>query len=483
MCLVSLQVVIFFVITTVEAIADDGQCSGDQCSAAASEGAVLKKTARPSLNFTDEWTRLRAEGPGSGAGGGLLFCYSIVTPTSVHLLADRVLNKGGREPTVHLLAGQLAKACDGWALLSAEDDPELNLHRAYSLEDMVIGFYGQMREMVTQGTFRWLAAHNVFEQYRWIVKFDPDSFVRPSTFRKGFERYPASFNKILSTGNLMIGKKMRRRKPLAPVTANEEIGGSATEGFFTALPTKLAARVLELANSGSRFCDIVFSGHNHDEELRVTKPLCNEWSALGWSMLHGRKPKKKISACNHGMRLPAEARYWLAGVLGLNSNKQSLEWRLLNGGRLVNRTMDRVRRLLAVRYRSKPWKDVDGLRDYNYPLFKAQVGSWMKVSNEDNDESPDDKKCLAKIGADGIEFFVDGAGDALVAMDSNGHLPCKLVGAALLTEHRSKPGQRLCNRRCPLGGQRRAVCVSANFSVVHAAKKVALYQKMVKAFP
>merc|ERR1719174_3418308 len=99
-----------------------------------------------------------------------LYCYAFVRPEP--------------EPTSRLLAQQLRIACDDWVFFSTMSDPERNVWKAYSMEQMTVGIRHQMREMIIDGAWKQLVAWNVLERYQWILKVDCDSFVLPSMLRK-----------------------------------------------------------------------------------------------------------------------------------------------------------------------------------------------------------------------------------------------------------------------------------------------------------
>lgn len=407
-----------------------------------------------------------------------LYCFAILRPKS-----------DGREATAPLLARQLAAACDGWSFFSTEADEAENVHQAFTKEAMRIGVRNQMREMVMDGVWNQLADQGVLKEYRWLLKVDPDTFVRPSALRRAFARYPANFNKVVSASNLLVGpngaemngEESRVREPGAPTSADENLGGTSVDGFFIAIPTALARRMARVAATGSALCDSLASGHNSQGmvEIKISERLCAAWSSASKPSSTQNKDgdeEGEAVACKQGMPLPAPAAAKLRKMFGSDGKTKvrfSLSGESFEPG-LVLSSVDGQDVVHALK------SNAQGL------LKMARVGSTLKVRAPEDETGPSDPKCLWDIGAKGVEFFMDAAGNALLAMDPAGDSECTPIAQQLLNSSprdASHPGEQLCEKTCPLGGHARAVCVSADFAVVHAVKDPSVYEKMVEAFP
>lgn len=159
-----------------------------------------------------------------------IFCYALVTDPPEEYAA--------------LFARQLEKACDGWQLFSSFSDKELNIKQAYTKAEEADAIERQMHEMVIAGAWKEMAKARVLGNYSFIVKLDPDEFVRPSTLRKSFARYPHDFNSIVSTGD-------------------NDSGGTIVDGFLVAVPHAIIGKLYKFGKQ-SRLCDTIASGHNEE---------------------------------------------------------------------------------------------------------------------------------------------------------------------------------------------------------------------------
>lgn len=165
---------------------------------------------------------------------GALFCYALVRAPPF------------REKTAPLLARQLSKACDGWALFSSAEDLSLNITKAYSQQDEHQAVKHQMHEMIAAGAWRKLTEMGVMYHYTWILKVDADTYVRPSTLRRAFGKISPNSRSILSVGDTSMSD------------------GLPLDGFFLAIPVSVGISLLE---GPAPDCDVVLSGHNEDLEL------------------------------------------------------------------------------------------------------------------------------------------------------------------------------------------------------------------------
>jgi hypothetical protein len=161
----------------------------------------------------------------------LLFCYSLVRSPVTE--------------TGKLLGWQLAKACDGWALFSSENDSSLNIVQGYTRAEETVALKHQMHEMVIAGAWKHMVEMRVPERYKWILKVDEDTYVRPSTLRSVFTKY-AQLKKIMSVSD-----------------ANDNQEASGLEGFFLATPAALMEELYTFGKT-QRDCDVLASGHDED---------------------------------------------------------------------------------------------------------------------------------------------------------------------------------------------------------------------------
>merc|ERR1719210_1985622 len=167
------------------------------------------------------------------------------------------------EPTVSLLAEQLKAACDDWALFGDQEDLTLGIQRAYSTADEEHGWAHQQEDMTLHGAWRVFAQTGQLWQHAWIVKFDTDSFVRPSALRRSLARYNHSSTDTVCSGG---------------------VGPSATrvEGWFVGTPAALVDKLYGFQAEGK--CDPrrlyeKISGHNN-ENLDWTRNECEEFLGL-----------------------------------------------------------------------------------------------------------------------------------------------------------------------------------------------------------
>lgn len=438
-------------------VEDDYMQACDSHNAACPYASLLQTSARA---LVEQHRCFEAGQPKPGQEQDLVFCYAIVQSAP------------SRESTAASLGQQLSKACDGWSFFSTdEDDPGSCTWQAFSEKSMRHAIRFAMREMVGEGVLPWLEKRGILERYRWLVKVDPDSFVRPSALREGLARYPLNFNKILSVANAQESKLSKRASDFEPILPNEDIGGTAPDGYFVALPTSLVPRLREVIATG-RKCDSFVSGHQEHGKFSftITEALCTLWSSQ-------RPASSRFStstACELSRPLPDDAQNYLRTVF--HSNGTIGQHWLVNGESLD-----------AGRWRHWLVND-DEIGDVSLSglLKRLVLGDNITLRQDGEVNHYDATSCFHDAHFGGVEMFVDKAGDSLVATGGSGST-CSGVAEELLTHQRENPTswqeKRLCKPGCSLGGEHRAICVSSAFAVAHAVKDKETYEQMVLSFP
>jgi len=151
-----------------------------------------------------------------------LFCFSMV--------------RSPPEKTAALLAKQLDVACDGWRLFGDRDDPENNITKGWSKQDMPSALAHQMRGVITKGIWKNLVESGFLDEYEWFLMIETDSFVRPSTLRKTFQALSTTCERRVFS-----------------------IMDHYLDGFFLAWQASTVMRMKSLG--WPRACDMVLSGH------------------------------------------------------------------------------------------------------------------------------------------------------------------------------------------------------------------------------
>jgi len=118
-------------------------------------------------------------------GHNSIFCYSFVT--------------WPLECTTESFVSLLTKACDDWQLFSHEEYPEFRVVKLYDQgED---GSDKVSMAYMTLLALDFMEAHRIRDRFGWLVRLEPDTFIRPSNFRAALSRYSVDFDEILSANN------------------------------------------------------------------------------------------------------------------------------------------------------------------------------------------------------------------------------------------------------------------------------------------